>query len=63
MNYYYQRGSRNEYLSGRKTMLQELIPMTESILVDSDRNFGKRQNGGRTDGKDRTRDEEDAGRN
>ena len=41
-------------------MLWELIPMTESILFDSGRKFGKRQNGGRTDGKDRTRDEGEA---
>ena len=44
-------------------MLRELNQMTESILVDSDRNFGKRQKGERIDGKDRTRDEEEAGQN
>ena len=40
--------------SGRKAMLRELLPMTENILVDSGRMVGKGQNGGRTDGKDRT---------
>ena len=41
--------------SGRKAMLRELIPMTENILVDSGRKVAKRQNRGKTDGKDRTR--------
>ena len=41
--------------SGRKAMLQESLPMKENILVDSGRKVGKRQNEGRTDGKDSTR--------
>ena len=44
-------------------MLRELILKIDSILVDSGRMLGKRQNGGRTGGKDKTRDEDDAGRN
>ena len=40
---------------GREAMLRELLPMIENILVDSGRKVGKRQKGGRTDGKDRTR--------